>query len=104
MLTDQENEFVRYWEENRLRKRRITQQLYVGLPFAAFLVLAIFINLFSGWYLGATAIFRLDRGIGLMILISVFSIVVFIVIFAAHHSWDMNEQRYRELLAKRDQK
>jgi membrane protein YdbS with pleckstrin-like domain len=102
MLTEQENEFVRYWEENRLRKKRVSKQLYVGLPFAAFLVLAIFINLFSGWYLGATAALRLDRGTGLMVLVSVFAIVIFIVIFAARHRWDMNEQRYRELLAKRD--
>jgi membrane protein YdbS with pleckstrin-like domain len=102
MLTEQENEFVRYWEENRLRKKRVMQQLYVGLPFAVFLVLAIFINIFSGWYQRAATALSLDRGTGLMILVSVFAIVIFIVIFAARHRWDMNEQRYLELLAKRD--
>jgi len=29
-------------------------------------------------------------------------IVVFIVIFSARHRWDMNEQHYKELLAKKD--
>jgi hypothetical protein len=29
-------------------------------------------------------------------------IVIFIVIFSARHRWDMNEQRYRELQAKRE--
>jgi len=29
-------------------------------------------------------------------------IVVFIVIFSARHRWEMNEQYYKELLAKKD--
>jgi len=103
MLTEQENEFIRYWEENRKRKKRVSQQLSVGLPFAVFMVLAIFISIFSNWYIGAVAVLRLDGRLILILLIAVILIVIFIVIFSARHRWDMNEQHYKELLSKKEQ-
>ena len=102
MLTEQENEFIRYWEENRLRKKRVSQQLSVGLPFAVFMVLAIFITIFSDWYTGAVAALRLDKRLVLILLIAVILIVIFIVIFSARHQWDMNEQHYRELISRKE--
>lgn len=103
MLSEDEKNFIRYWEENRTRKRRFFRQLSVGLPLATFFALAMFINIYSGWFTGALMHLRMDKGEGLMILISILSLTVFIVIFSAHHRWDMNEQHYRELIAKRDQ-
>jgi preprotein translocase subunit Sec61beta len=102
MLTEQENDFIRYWEENRLRKKRVSQQLSVGLPFAVFMVVAIFISIFSGWYRGAVTILRLDGRLILVLLVAVILIVLFIVIFSARHQWDMNEQHYKELMARRE--
>lgn len=102
MLTEEEQGFVRYWEENRIRKKKVFRQLSAGLPLAAFVVLALFINIFSGWYWSALSTLRLDAGEGLMILISAVLIVLFIVIFSAYHRWDMNEQHYRELLSRKE--
>src|SRR5687767_16371 len=50
MLTEDEKKFIAYWEVNRLRRRKSFKQLTVGLPLAAVIVIAIFINFFSGWY------------------------------------------------------
>lgn len=36
----------------------------------------------------------------LVLLVAVLLIVVFIVIFSVRHKWDINEQRYRELLSR----
>jgi len=36
-----------------------------------------------------------------ILLIAMLSIVLFVVIFSARHRWDMNEQRYKELLYKK---
>jgi hypothetical protein len=39
----------------------------------------------------------------LVLLAAALLIVVFIVVFSARHRWDLNEQRYRELLNRRDE-
>ncbi|HEY1871896.1 MAG TPA: hypothetical protein VGG71_12610, partial [Chitinophagaceae bacterium] len=49
MLTEDEKKFIDYWEHNRLSKKRVLKQLYVGLPLGVALAIAIFINFFSGW-------------------------------------------------------
>jgi hypothetical protein len=37
------------------------------------------------------------------VIIAVVLIAGFISIFSAKHQWEMNEQRYKEILAKKDQ-
>lgn len=104
MLTKEENGFIGYWENNRLRKKKAWRQLSIGLPLASILVIAIFVNLFSGWYQRADMVMKKEQSsLILVLLAAVILIVVFVVVFSARHRWDMNEQRYRELLSRRDQ-
>jgi pilus assembly protein TadC len=101
MLSVEEKAFVEYWEANRLSKKRVLRQLYAGLPLAMILVVAIFANLFSGWYGRAQmALSRENSSMIIVLLVAALSIVVFVVIFSARHRWEQNELRYRELLHK----
>ena len=101
MLSAEEKAFVEYWEVNRLSKKRVLKQLYAGLPLAMILVVAIFANLFSGWYGRAQmALSRENSSMIIVLLVAALSIVVFVVIFSARHRWEQNELRYRELLHK----
>jgi hypothetical protein len=101
MLTEEEKRFLAYWEENRLRKNKVLRQLYVGLPLATILVIAIFANFFSGWYTRAGIALRSQQAsLILVLLAAAIAIVVFIVIFSARHRWDRQEQHYRELLER----
>ena len=103
MLNEEENGFVAYWENNRLRKKKISRQLSIGLPLGAVLVIAIFANLLSGWYKRADMELKEEESsLILVLLAAAILIVAFIVVFSARHRWDMNEQRYRELLDRRD--
>ena len=103
MLTEGEKEFITYWEENRIQKKKVLRQLYVGLPMAVILIMAIFINFFSGWFKKADmALHREKSSLIIVLIVAALMIVIFIVIFAARHRWDMNEQSYRELISKRD--
>ena len=109
MLTEQEKGFIEYWEANRLRRKRFFKQLAIGLPVGVLLVTAIFISFFSGWHKQATIELRSQAqsqtDSSTIILVLVFAcilIVVFTAVFSARHKWDMNEQRYRELLTKKD--
>ena len=102
MLTKAENDFISYWEENRLKKKKVFRMLYVGMPLGVVLVSAIFVNSISGWYTRADISLRSDSSGIIVLLIAALAIVAFVVIFSAHHRWDMNEQKYRELLAKKE--
>ncbi len=102
MLAEDEKEFLVYWENNRLAKKKWVRQLAVGLPLGVSLVLAIFVNLFTGWYGRAQMVLaRESSSLVLVLLIASISIVLFIIIFSARHRWEMNEQRFQELKNKR---
>ena len=101
MLTEEEKGFLNYWEQNRLRKKRIWRQLAVGLPLGVAFAGAILINIYSGWNSAGTYLKHNAERL-LIVMAAVLLTVIFIVIFSARHRWDMNEQRYKELMAKKD--
>lgn len=104
-MNQEEKDFITYWATNRERKKSWVRQLYVGLPLALVLVMGIFANLFSGWYGRAQMVMFRESGslIGVLVLAAV-AIISFLVIFSARHRWDLQEQRYRELLDKSSNK
>jgi len=104
MLTNEEKGFIVYWESNRLRKKKIWRQLSIGLPLSVLLVTTIFANLFSGWYRRADMEMKKEESsLILVLLAAALLIVAFVVVFSVRHRWDLNEQRYRELLSLIDE-
>jgi membrane protein YdbS with pleckstrin-like domain len=103
MLTEDEKRFIASWEVDRLRKKKLIRQLSVGLPTGVILVVAIFANFFSGWYKRADMEIRSNSSLIIVLLIAAIGIVIFTAVFSEKHKWDINEQRYHELLAKKDQ-
>lgn len=101
MLTDEEKQFLKYWEKQRTRKKSTIWQLAVGLPLAVAIAGAIFINFISGWYKSADTIVQNNSSLILVLLAAVLMIVVFVVIFSIHYKWDRNEQRYKELISRK---
>jgi hypothetical protein len=105
MLTEEEKRFIKYWEANRLKKKRWLRQLYLGLPLAAAFIIAIFLNMASGWNWRAEQARnqieqRSHSSLIPVLIIACLLIVVFITIFSYWHKWDQFEQRYKELMAK----
>jgi hypothetical protein len=110
VLTPEEEKFIQYWEYNRLKKRKITKQLSIGLPIGVLLVIGIFASVFVRWDKRAEVQMREEMQytasptLILVFIIAALLIVAFFVIFSARHSWDLNEQRYKELTARLDKK
>lgn len=102
MLTEEENNFIEYWEYHRLKKRKVLKQLSVGLPLGVVIAAAIFINFFSGWDKRAQMVINSSPSVIIVLIIACLLIVLFVTIFSVRHRWDLNEQRYKELLARRD--
>lgn len=102
MLNDQEKEFIAFWEANRLRQRQFIKYIQYGLPLGVAIGFGILVNLVSGWYKQASMIVNADPSLILVLLVALVLIIVFISIFTVRHRWELNEQRYKELVAKRD--
>jgi len=102
MLTSEEIKFIEYWEQNRLKQKRFVKQLFIGLPLGVLFAAMIFINFFSGWYKRAEMIINTQSSLIPVLLVAIILIVIFVSVFSVRHKWDINEQRYRELLSKKD--
>jgi hypothetical protein len=103
MLNEQEKMFVKYWEANRLKEKRIIKQLLIGLPVGVLFGLPVILILFSGkfWYKRADMVATTHLN-PLVLIIAVVMIIVFVAIFYKRHQWDMKEQQYLEFKARED--
>jgi sterol desaturase/sphingolipid hydroxylase (fatty acid hydroxylase superfamily) len=103
MLTRQEEAFIRYWEENRSRRKKVFRQFLVGIPVGLAFAIPILVNLLSGWDIKAmqetSVAFKKSQIMVLMV--ALLLIIGFVAIFYQKFKWDQYEQRYRELLSKR---
>jgi len=102
MLSKQEKEFIRYWEQNRLRRKKTMRQFLLGIPAGLLIVIPIVINLLSGWYKRANVEANSQDFNPTVLLVALLLIVGFTAIFWQRHQWDQLEQRYRELLAREE--
>ena len=102
MLTEEEEKFLSYWQQERQQKKRFLRKFSIGLPLGVLVAVLVLVNLSSGWYQRATMQLNRDVSVVPVILFAVVAIVVFITIFSAHHKWDRNETMYQELLQKKE--
>ena len=102
MQLSNDEEFMDWWEKNRDIRKKTSKQLMIGLPMASVFVFAILFNFFAGWYKRATMMMNTNSSLILVLIIAAIAIVVFYSIFSMRYKWEMNEQRYKELQAKKN--
>ena len=101
MLTDQEKDFIRYWETNRVRQKKVVRQFLVGIPIGLLFVIPIVINFATGWYKRADMEANNQDFNPMVLFVALILIVGFTAIFYQRQKWDQYEQRYQELLHRR---
>jgi hypothetical protein len=102
MLTQEEENFIAYWQQHRLQKKKWIKQLAVGLPMGMALVIGISLNLASGWYTRAQMVlFRESASLVIVLLVAALAMVAFMVVFSSRHRWDQQEQRYLEFMQRK---
>jgi len=101
MLTEKENAFIEYWEKAKNRQKKLIYQLAVGLPVGLLFGLFIIINFYSGWYKRAEMISN-SRFNPVVLYVAVIIIAVFFAIFSKKFQYEQLDQKYRELLAKKE--
>jgi|SRR5215218_617573 len=103
MLTQEDENFLQYWSNQRQRKKQFLSKTSIGLPLGVFIVLATMVSILAGWYQRADMILHEYSSLIIIIIIAGLAIVAFITIFSAQHKWDQNELHYNELLKKKQQ-
>jgi hypothetical protein len=101
MLTNEEKEFLIYWEKNRELEKKILRQLFIGLPIGLLISGGIILSLDLNWYPRANMVANTSLN-PYILLIAVIAIAIFTAVFYKKCQWDMKEQRYRELLYKKE--
>jgi len=102
MLSKEENDFIQYWERNRLRQKKLFRQFLVGIPLGLLFVIPTVISFTSGWYKRADMEANSGEFNPMVLFVALLLIVAFTAIFYQRWKWDQYEQRYRELVIKRD--
>jgi hypothetical protein len=101
MLTEDEKKFLKYWELNREKEKNTFYQLRSGLPIGLILGVAILINFASGWYQRANMV-AFSQSTPIALIFAIVIIALFCAIFFKRHKWEMNEQRYKILLQRKE--
>lgn len=101
MLSKREEEFIIYWQKNRDRNKKLFYQLLLGLPAGLLICAGILLSLDLDWYQRANMVANSQMN-PFVLLIAIVAIAVFMAIFYKKYHWDQNEQRYKELLYKKN--
>lgn len=107
MLSKEEQDFIKYWKENRGKQKKFFKQIAIGLPFGVLFAVAMFLNFVSGWDKRVENISKTYpsfKSLILVLIIAILAIVIFISVFSVKVKWEKYEQRYRELLSRSDTK
>jgi hypothetical protein len=97
-LTEEEKNFLAYWEANREKEKRLSVQLMAGLPLGIIFSVPILLNFLAGrfWYKRADSV-GVSQFNPWVLVIAILLIAVFIGVFSKKHKWDQREQRYLEI-------
>ncbi|MBS1607156.1 MAG: hypothetical protein JST42_31185 [Bacteroidetes bacterium] len=102
MLSKDEAAFIKYWEANRLKRKKLFRQFLVGIPLGLLIVIPTVISLTSGWYKRAEMEANSTDFNPMVLFIALLVIVGFTAIFHQRWKWEQYEQRYLELLAREE--
>lgn len=105
MTREQEQEFIKYWEENRERQGKWINQLLVGLPIGMGFAIPVILILISGrfWYKRADMAANAELN-PFVLGVCVLAIVTFMAIFYKRYQWDRKEQQYLEFKSREAQR
>lgn len=104
MLTKEDDNFIKYWSNQRLNKKGFMRKASLGMPLATLIFFGLAISLVAAWFSRkANPVLQDYTSIIITVMLAGFGIVFFISYFSARHKWEMNELHYHELLRKKEE-
>jgi hypothetical protein len=100
-ITEEERKFLVYWEAQRDKERKLTNQLMFGLPIGIMFSVPLLVNFFLGkfWYKRADAV-GISQFSPTVLVVAVLLITVFVALLNRKFRWEKLEQQYLEIRAK----
>ena len=100
-ISEDEKKFLAYWEQNRLKQKKLINQLLLGLPIGILFSVPLIVNFLMGkfWYKRADAV-GVSQFSPTVLVIAVLLIAVFVALFNRRFRWENLEQQYLEIKAK----
>ncbi|MEO6683002.1 MAG: hypothetical protein ABIN48_09255 [Ginsengibacter sp.] len=98
MITQNEKEFMAWWEKNRDKEKKFAHHLIYGSPWGLIFALPVLVAvIFNDWYKNMIAISKTQI---IIISLVVLGIALFYAIFKMQVKWEQNDQHYKELKLK----
>lgn len=98
MLRREDEIFLDWWAANRERQRTSTRPFLIGLSAGFALGISLVLGLSSGWYTRASMEANSELS-SIVLMVAILLISFFMAFFYRKFRWEMQEQRYLELLA-----
>ena len=96
MLSEKEKAFISHWEADRERMAKTPNRILSGLPYALLFSMPIAL-FFPDWY---AKVSHIGTGSFVAVVVALFIATLFFAYFRMMFKWEMNEQLYKELLAR----
>lgn len=102
-LTEHERNFLEWWPRQRDRQRKLSYQLWLGLPLGLAFALPILLNFLAGrfWYKRADAV-GASQFNPFILTAALLIIAGFTGFLHRKFKWEENEQRYLSFMAKKE--
>lgn len=100
MLSEQEERFIQYWSVNGERQKTSIRPFLVGMSSGFVVGVMVLIVLSSGWYERANMVAN-TRFNSVVFILAILIISFFMAFLYRKFRWEIQDQQYRELLAKK---
>jgi len=100
MLLDDE-QFFEYWTKNSLKQKSSARAFMIGLSSGFAIGVGVIVATFSGWFPRATMVAN-SKMSSIVLFVAILLISVFIAIMYRKFKWEMQEQRFLEITAKKN--
>lgn len=101
MLTPEEENFLKYWADNKNKPQTGFRYYRQGLSIGFVLGIGILINFATGWYSRANMVAN-SQSTPFVLIFAIVIIALFCSYFYRQYRRETNEQRYQELLYKKE--
>ncbi len=101
MLSKQDEAFVVFWSKNREQEKTSIRPLLVGISAGLAIGVLILVVLSAGWYERANMVANTRFSMFVFIL-AILILSFFMAFLYRRFRWEMQEQRYLELTAKKE--
>jgi membrane protein YdbS with pleckstrin-like domain len=101
MLSDENEAFLVSWARDREKEKTSMRPFLVGLSSGFAIGIAIIVVLESGWFTRANMVAN-SMTSSLVLLFAILLISFFMAFFYRKFRWEMQEQRYHELLSAKN--